>query len=185
MGSRRRRLRERSAGFRSQEHLSTRTRHLRLRSPCVGSVRTRTCSMSLVLPRILAGSWDDMPLFGWKTCWCASRVFCLSVGRMAGVDLPTGACANFFLNECHMLFLLENGMLFEMRDSQPQDKCGGGWIRPADLASRREPWSLPLQRLCRSHAQFCRHRNRGPRSVSFLRPADNQMRVVVPVELPD
>lgn len=57
---------------------------------------------------------DDMPLFGWKTCWCASRVFCLSVGRMAGVDLPTGACANF-LNECHMLFLLENGMLFEMR----------------------------------------------------------------------
>ena len=24
---------------------------------------------------------------------------------------------------------------------------------------------------CRSHAQFCRHRNRGPRSVSFQRPA--------------
>ena len=23
--------------------------------------------------------------------------------------------------------------------------CGRGWSRPADLAARREPWSLPLQ----------------------------------------
>ena len=36
-----------------------------------------------------------------------------------------------------------------------------------------------------SHAQFRRHRNRGPRSVSLQRPADNQIRVVVPVGLPD
>ena len=40
--------------------------------------------------------------------------------------------------------------------------------------------ALPFRML-----NFCRHRNLGSRSVSFQRPADNQMRVVVPGELPE
>ena len=51
--------------------------------------------------------------------------------------------------------------------------------------ARREPWSWPLQGSSVRTLNFCRHRNRGPRSASFQRPADNETRVVVPVKLPD
>ena len=51
--------------------------------------------------------------------------------------------------------------------------------------ARREASSWPLQGSSVGMLNFCRHRNRGPQSASFQRPADNETRVVVFVGLPD